>query len=350
MASERNQQIDPLGALFADQRIGPAAKLAFVVLWQYSGAAPGWICITAAWLGQRLGASPRAAWDWLSALQRNDLVRVGERTRRGSIEIFVWQPTPGNREAIPDSQQRLSWGHPSEAAGVEEDPVDEWPTPPPAAVESGEALGGLRAQTPECANPRGGFRAQTPEQKSANSSGKPAHAGGASGVCARKPPSPSMNSKKRRSISSQSPNVTKEFNGGSGVSAAVPERTERPETAETAPRATPLSIGPIVDAAAAALMRPIDKAGAKERLMRRLESAVGMPVAEWVLGMAANLVVYQDVPMRDLEHVLVDMEAKRPRLTSAAAWFHAQARKLAERYGKPWPRGNRDPSVAGEKT
>ena len=35
--------------------------------------------------------------------------------------------------------------------------------------------------------------------------------------------------------------------------------------------------------------------------------------------------------------MLIDLEAKRARLENPAAWFHAQARKLAKRHGKRWP-------------
>jgi hypothetical protein len=81
--------------------------------------------------------------------------------------------------------------------------------------------------------------------------------------------------------------------------------------------------------------KPADK---KARLVQRIRSVVGVPIAEWVAGLAANLVVYQEVPIRDLEHIFIDLDAKRAKLTNPAAWFHYEARKLAERYGKPWPR------------
>jgi len=157
---------DPLDILFADQRIGPAAKLVFTVLWRYAGSAPGRVCITAARLGEKVGGSPRAAWHYLDSLQCNDLIRVGERTRCGSIEIFIWHPCPGNREATPDPQQRLPLGHPSGAGDLPDDLADGSggrATPPPGSAEVGEALGGFGAQTAECANRRGGFGAQTAE-------------------------------------------------------------------------------------------------------------------------------------------------------------------------------------------
>ncbi len=347
MAEEGIHAYDPLDTLLADQMLGPAAKLAFCVLWKLSECRPGRLCFTAAQLGARLGGSPRAAWDWLESLQKNDLIRIGERTRRGSIEVFVFHPCPGNREATPDPQLRLPLGHPNDAAGFNGalgDSRQTRPTPP-ADAEGWDEVGDFGESQSDDENPRGGLRAETPDRNNANSPGNTAHAGFDSGVCAPKPPTSSMYTKREDNLSSQNLKVIKESNGfneGSGgrftsEARAVVEMV-RPRTAQSeAPSCVDSDFSAVQSAATIAMLNASQPAEQKARLMRRIQSAVGVPIAEWVAGQAANLVVYGEVPIRELEHILIDLDAKRHRLTNAAAWFHAQARKLAGRYGKHWP-------------
>ena len=96
-------------------------------------------------------------------------------------------------------------------------------------------------------------------------------------------------------------------------------------------------------AAAAAIAEQAAEPGLqKERLKRRIFAACGpaTPVAEWVAGSAANLVVYHGVPIEDLDRVLGDVDAMREAgsLRHAGRFFHAKAKELADRHGKPWPR------------
>jgi len=98
----------------------------------------------------------------------------------------------------------------------------------------------------------------------------------------------------------------------------------------------------VFETAAASLLQATEPAEQKARLKRRIQRACGErhPVAEWVAGAAANLVIYEGVPIEDLDRILADLDAMRcaGSLRSAGSFFHAQARRLAARAGKPWPR------------
>ena len=99
---------------------------------------------------------------------------------------------------------------------------------------------------------------------------------------------------------------------------------------------------PAFDQVAAIAAAAADPAWQKERLKRRISAACGgaNPVADWVAGSAANLVVYHGVPIEDLDRILGDVDAMRRAgsLRDAGRFFHAKARELALRWGKPWPR------------
>ena len=103
-----------------------------------------------------------------------------------------------------------------------------------------------------------------------------------------------------------------------------------------------VGLGEVAAAIVAGVEATCDPAAQKERLKRRVQAACGSstPVAEWVAGSAANLVVYHGVPVEDLDRILGDVDAMRcaGSLRDAGRFFHSKARALAELHGKPWPR------------
>ena len=121
-----------LTILFSDRKIGAASKLAFFQLWTFAGETPGRIVVTADWLGSSCGRSPKAAWLWLEELQAHDLIKIGERNeRRGTIDLDLYNPCPGNREATPDFQTTFPVSPATEVLG---DFQSTFPVPPATEV------------------------------------------------------------------------------------------------------------------------------------------------------------------------------------------------------------------------
>jgi DNA-binding transcriptional ArsR family regulator len=93
-----------------DASLGPAAKLAYLWLWQQLGGAPGKISLTYGELGAALGKSPRAAQKWLDALRERGLVEVIDHDdRRGVLHLYVEAPDDLARPRTlrPDPQATL---------------------------------------------------------------------------------------------------------------------------------------------------------------------------------------------------------------------------------------------------
>ncbi len=135
-----------------------------------------------------------------------------------------------------------------------------------------------------------------------------------------KPPRPLVPKKNSTSISYQSTNVSK---------ASKPKEASKSNALPK--RADFLAI------AAAAMPAPAEQ---KEALKRRIVAACAPErVADWVAGQAANLVLYHEVPMRELDQILADVDAmaRTGKEFHPAAFFHSKARQLAWRHGAPWP-------------
>lgn len=147
---------------------------------------------------------------------------------------------------------------------------------------------------------------------------------GGSEVSATKPPSPLV-PKNLEDLSYQGTNVSK--NSMDPMSAPGPGTIAGDVAAAVA------TIGVSIDD---------DQAAQKARLKRRIQAVCGSstPVAEWVAGSAANLVVYHGVLIEDVDRILADIDAMRQvgSLQNAGRFFHFKARELAARLGKPWPR------------
>jgi hypothetical protein len=271
-----------LDLLFADRKLGAASKLAFYQLWRFAGNSPGRVVITADWLAGQCGRSPRVAWDWLAELEKHDLIKLGERNeRRGTVVVDVYNPAPGqtDRAAITDRTlfQGVDCVATSAGAGVDSSPADV--SKPPAGVSVVSAQ-----EAPRLIEPRN-----------------------------------------TKSVTCQSPNAhtPKEFketkNSMGGPVGSLSEAL-----------ATALAASPATD----------EPAQQKERLKRRIVQACRGKIADWVAGSAANLVVYHDVPFRDVNEVLCDVQAMfdAGSLKNPGAFAHSKFRELAGRLGKPWPR------------
>ncbi len=155
---------DTLAALRRDEVIGPAVKLAFEVLWHYAGGRPGYILITARWLGSQLGRSPSAAADWLKTLEDEELIEIVDRDKRGSLHVYVYHPNPGQnaRQQRPDPQTRLPLELP--AARVSPGKPESKPDRVPSRVSPG------KPETPDAETPQ---NATTPGPTARVSLGKP---------------------------------------------------------------------------------------------------------------------------------------------------------------------------------
>lgn len=310
-----------LKVLFADRKLGAASKLAFLVLWEYAGRQPGEIVITADWLGSACGRTPKAARLWLAELEKHDLIKILERNeRRGTLRLAIYNPCPGNREATPDCQARLPF-EPPEVAG------EEAPQPrgsevlergPPRPPEKAAELGASPMEFSKSREKHAEFVATPP-----------------------KPPrdAPSLVPKKKEDLSYQSTKVPKQ-EPKNPTYPTYPKDSRSLEDA--AAEAGVTTIAALLPAAGApALEEPSDdKERLKARILRACRSTAAAPLAEWVAGAAANLVVYHGVAYEDLAGILADVEAMRRAgsLRDPAAFFHSKCRRLAARLGAPWPR------------
>jgi hypothetical protein len=360
MAEGRNlTDSEALGRVLKDRQLGPAAKLAFLVLWWRAGGWVDEIVITPAWLGAQLGCDRKTAWGWLETLRNNDLIDIVRRNRRtGELQIQVRNPCPGDREAIPDPQQRLPLAH------AREDTDQDGQPPDPShggSAEAEKARGGLPLQTParaaaEMPGPcqetaRGDLGAQTPATQAHATSQVGASGEGRAGVYDAKPPSdgrkpPRLFGTKEKEFILPKCQRTKEFKApknqstkihslalGSSIAGVYDAKPPRAEDG-------PLLGGSVFGEAAAGVMIATEPQTQKRRLMQRIQAACGGSVASWVLGSAANLVVYYGIPIEDLDLILGDVSAMREAggLRDAGAFFHSKARELAGRYGARWPR------------
>ena len=97
---------------------------------------------------------------------------------------------------------------------------------------------------------------------------------------------------------------------------------------------------------ASAAAAATDPQALRQRLMQRINAAVGPGLTEWVCGTAANLVAYRGVPVEDLDHILEEISIGRrlKTLRNPAGAFHAQAEKLAQLHALPFGR-----AAAGDK-
>lgn len=340
------QEYDPLDRLFADRVLGPATKLAFYVLWRRADHRVNEIVVTATWLGDQLGRDRKTADFWLKNLEDADLIEIRDRDRRrGTYLINVLNPCPGNREPMPDPQTclpltNIEMANQQETARTAE--CDGRPTPPPRSAPPAQA----------------GFGAEV--FNSVPDSSPPC-----AGVSGAKLPRPFGTKEKQEyklpnSQSNQSIQRTNEFIGptdGPGVSdgrlprdsAAGVHDTKLPRGISSAghmprPRTSrpENSMGGTACVAeiAGAALRASDPARQRSRLMGRIQAVCREPVAEWVLGSAANLVVFHGVPIEDMDRILADIQAMRSTggLRNAGAFFHAKVRKLALQHSAPWPR------------
>jgi len=294
---------DALRYVMRDQTIGAASKLAYRELYARAQEAGGpEIVITAANLAAACGARDgRSARSWLAELGKHGLVDVVDRDRRrGTILIYIYKPNPGQPMGRPDPQKRLPFG--------------ELPRPAEAAEILARKF------------PRKDFR-QTEIVAQGFPPDKPLppnDLGRGAEISAQGFPRALIDTKEtKETLLPKSQGITR-FNESNGARA-------------TADRAAPIGT-----AVAAALddfchaSRPSDQ---KRKLEDAIRSVVCDPnMAGYVSGKAADLVVFHAVPEKDLDQVLVDLEAMRAAgtLRSPGAFFHAQIRRVAGRRGIDW--------------
>ncbi len=310
--------LDSLDMLFADRKIGAAAKLAFLQLWRFAGGQPGQVVITTDWLGGCYGRRPRSAWNWLEDLQRHDLIEMGERNeRRGSVEVFVFSPAPGkDREATPDPQMMmdLQTGNAADCEAI--------PDPQPQPNGSVGEAAGVSTQEPPSNSAAAGVSPQKPPQETPQKT-------------PQKPPRPLVPKKYQRETKDLTYQSTK-----------APKNTKDTKESDATSRSNPsgeTSMSLVAAFQAATAVLDVEPQVQKARLKQKIKSVCGGKVTDWVAGSAANLVVYHDVPEEDLRRILGDVQAMRDvgSLRDAGAFFHAKARQLAARHGQPWPRRGR---------
>jgi hypothetical protein len=123
--AERPTIMEELAAVFRDERLGAATKLAFLYLWTAAGRRPGELVVSLTHLGAAYGRTRRAAHKWIGQLAEIGLVQVDDHDERaGKVYLTVWHPSPGKRERRPDPQQRLPLSY------------DRPPEPPPRDVSA----------------------------------------------------------------------------------------------------------------------------------------------------------------------------------------------------------------------
>ncbi len=311
---------DTLQPLRRDTAVGPAAKLCFEWLWHYAGGRPGYLVVNCKMIAYELGRDRSSAANWLSALEKHGLIEIVDRDkRRGALHVYVYHPNPGDRPARPDPQGRL----PFEAPDVSGAPEDT--KPHDGATKQCRVFGGK------------------PGTKTAETLENTANPPPACRVFSRKPGS-LLGTNKNKDLTYQSTNEqfgTKNTNDTNSAQESTCARADGPV--------------PIGAAVAEAIAATVDEVAhplqQKRRLERRILNVVRDPkMGKYVAGKTADLVVFHDVPLRDLEKILGDVEAMRQAgtLRSAGAFFHMKVQQLAARYGVPW-RKSKDESCATGK-
>lgn len=136
---------------------------------------------------------------------------------------------------------------------------------------------------------------------------------------------------------------------------ATLSRPPEPVTVQPPSGAGVPTMAAVCDTITSALTSVIDEAcdpqSQKRRLMARIQSVVSDPsMKPYVAGAAADLVVFHDLPLAEIDLILGDIEALRAAgsLVSSGAFFNFKASKLARQRGKPWP-AKRIPKASGEQ-
>ena len=262
-----------LRRLMRDAAIGAASKLCFKWLWDHAGRQPGQLSVTKAALAYELGRSPRAVDKWLAELVKAGLLEVADRDRRrGVVDIFVFQPNPGEPfSQRPDPQTKLPLEQPA----------------PETAPDSraGFPSDGDRSDVTAPKGPGGEEAAMRTLQQVVGAARAATRRGG---FCGADPPPV-----------------------GLAIAAALLEREQTEH--------------------------PLQQ---KKLLTKRIREVVNDPnMLPYVSGAAADLIVFHEVPIGELDSILAQLDAKRRAgtLTTAGGFFHYKVRNLAAARGKPWP-------------
>ncbi len=327
-----------LRRLMRDAAIGAASKLCFKWLWDHAGRRPGQLSVSKAALAYELGRSPRAVEKWLAELVKAGLLEVADRDRRrGVVDVFVFQPNPG--EAFPqrsDPQTKLPLEQPAPeaapdaragfpSAGDRSDvtapqrpypPADHFtPTPPPRQSD---------VTAPRKA-PKGPRPIDTKEKETSNS------------------PKYQRTTQFQTNGSRPQSDVTAP-KGPGGEAAAMRTLQQVVGSARSAKKrgggADPPQVGLVVAAALLEREQTEHPLQQKKRLAQRIREVVNDPnMLPYVSGAAADLVVFHEVPIGELDKILAQLDAKRRAgtLTTAGGFFHYKVRNLAAARGKPWP-------------
>jgi hypothetical protein len=108
----------------------------------------------------------------------------------------------------------------------------------------------------------------------------------------------------------------------------------------------PVAVGSPLETLVARFADPREQ---KRRLVSRITGVVSDPLMNAAIPrIAADLVIFEGVPIADLEHILVDVEAMRGAgsLRIPGAFFLQKAREMAGRHGKTWPDPKPEPAGA----
>lgn len=293
---------DTLEPLRRDAKLGPASKLAFQWLWHHAGAKPAHLLVTTKMLGFELGRTPQAAQKWLDQLIKAGLIEIVDRDQRGMINLYIFHPHPGSARNRPDPQRLL--------------PLE--PPPPPANLSPPK---GSHLSTPKGENlstPKGSRPThQTPE--------KPAIP----------PPATNLSAAKGVHLSPRPIGTNEEdiFN--------LPKYQGTTRSKDTIGTIEdPTHIGLVLAEALSKFTEATHPLEQKRRLVQDIKRIVNTRLADWVAGATADLIVFHEVPLRDLQHILQDVCVMRQagNLRSASGFFHRKAEDLADRYAAPWPK------------
>ena len=310
---------ESLRPVMRDGRLTGAAKLLYWWLWLTLCGRPGYLAVT----GHSLVAffndpvkptSDSTGWKWVEKLKTVGLVDVVDRDRRSGVgKLYVYHPRPEFRTLRPKSDDRQM----------------ELPFTQP---EDGEAAYRQAAEADSVGPPSGGQPAAGPAQRRGPSlttgerqaeSAEMAGGGAAAGRAQRRALH-CTNEKETSKLPMSQRKLSNEFN-------------ER-EPGE------PVAIGSFLgDVIEDSLAKSFAAMADPKRQKAMLTERVLMTVRDKSMGhhlarKAAELVVYQNVPIDQFDTMLVHVEAMRAAgsLRSPGAFFNTLVTDLALRHGIDW--------------
>ena len=341
-----------------DQRIDARAKLVYVFLWSRTCGQPARIDLYESEIAMGIGADRRGVQRWLEHLAAADLIHVRRRQRLGRKPMYVidvYSPNPGEaaESAARDNQLPLPFGDPDQRpeqcqvqrtqhAQRQVQRAHREPRHPPAEQAALDATSNVASNVTSnvatdvasnVARPPDAPQVVGPQADGPRLARAPTRTRFGTIEQENKSNLPKYQ-RTNRSIDTKESIDTNETIENQRARVKDP-----PTIGEATAEALALAAGQYLDATTADQQ--------KQRLERHILAVVqqaerriadlepGQRIKRWLAGKAADLVIFHQVPLADLDRILADVGAMSAAgsLRRPAAFFHAKVQDLDLRHG-----------------